>query len=122
VRVDFRVTPEIEAVLARVQAIDGRPSIGDMPVIHTQKGRRYAANTVLKAWKVAAKRAELLGMKYTIKDIRAKALTDGVRDGYSIEALQVAGAHTTKEMTEDYIKQRNVPVADVRLRIPGRAA
>jgi integrase len=122
VRVDFKITPEIEAVLARIQTIDGRASIGDLPVIHTQKGKRYAANTVLKAWKVAAKRAKLLELGYTIKDIRAKALTDGVRDGYSIEALQVAGAHTTKEMTEDYIKQRNVPVADVRLRIPGRAA
>jgi integrase len=122
VRVDFRITPEIEVVLARVQTIDGRPSIGDMPVIHTQQGKPYAANTVLKAWKVAAERAKLAELGYTIKDIRAKALTDGVRDGYSIEALQVAGAHTTKEMTEDYIKQRNVPVADVRLRIPGRAA
>lgn len=122
VRVDFRITPEIEAVLARVQTIDGRPSIGDIPVIHTQKGKPYAANTVLKAWKVAAERAKLAELGYTIKDIRAKALTDGVRDGYSIEALQVAGAHTTKEMTEDYIKQRNVPVADVRLRIPRSAA
>lgn len=118
VRVDFKITPEIETVLARIQTIDGRASIGDLPVIHTQKGKRYAANTVLKAWKVAAERAKLHELGYTIKDIRAKALTDGVRDGYSIEALQVAGAHTTKEMTEDYIKQRNVPVADVRLHVP----
>lgn len=122
VRVDFRITPEIEAVLARVQTIDGRPSIGDTPVIHTIKGKVYAANTVLKAWKMAAERAGLNGLGYTVKDIRAKALTDGIRDGYDISALQIAAAHTTEKMTEDYIKQRSVPVADVRLKVPGRAA
>ncbi|VWD22161.1 tyrosine-type recombinase/integrase [Burkholderia contaminans] len=118
VRVDFTITPEIETVLARIAAIDGRPSIGDMPVVHTMNGKRYAANTVLKAWKAAAKRAGLLHFGYTVKDIRAKAITDGQRDGYDVAALQVAAAHTDKKMTETYIKQRNVPVADVRLRLP----
>ncbi|KVD35470.1 integrase [Burkholderia ubonensis] len=121
VRVDFKITPEIEAVLARIREIDGRPSIGDMQVIHTRKGKRYAANTILKAWKVAAERAKLAELGYTVKDIRAKALTDGERAGYDVKALQVAAAHTSEKMTETYLKQRNVPVADVRLYVPKSA-
>ncbi|MBR8151049.1 tyrosine-type recombinase/integrase [Burkholderia vietnamiensis] len=121
VRVDFKITPEIDAVLARIREIDGRPSIGDMPVIHTRKGKRYAANTVLKAWKTAADRAGLTEFRYTVKDIRAKALTDGERAGYDVKTLQIAAAHTDEKMTETYLKQRNVPVADVRLHVPKSA-
>ncbi|HTH62755.1 MAG TPA: tyrosine-type recombinase/integrase [Paraburkholderia sp.] len=121
VRVDFRITPEIDAVLARIREIDGRPSIGDALVIHTKKGKPYAANTVLKAWKAAAERAGLASQRYTIKDIRAKALTDGERAGYDIKALQIAAAHTDEKMTETYIKTRSVPVADMRLALPKTA-
>ena len=121
VRVDFKITPEIAAVLSRIQEIDGRPSIGELPVVHTRRGKRYAANTVLKAWKAAAARAELSHMKYTVKDIRAKALTDGERAGYDVKALQIAAAHTDEKMTETYIKQRAIPVADVRLQVPKSA-
>lgn len=121
VRVDFKITPEIDAVLACIREIDGRPSIGDMPVIHTRKGKRYAANTILKAWKTAAQRAKLTEFRYTVKDIRAKALTDGERAGYDVKALQIAAAHTDEKMTETYLKQRNVPVADVRLHVPKSA-
>lgn len=116
--VDLKITPEIEAVLERVRQIG---KVKGRYVFHTQRGTRYAANTVLKAWKAAAERAKLEGMRYTIKDIRAKALTDGERDGYDVKALQIAAAHTDEKMTETYIKQRNVPVADVRLHIPRSA-
>nr|WP_322073386.1 tyrosine-type recombinase/integrase [Burkholderia cepacia] len=121
VRVDFKITPEIDAVLARIREIDDRASIGDMQVIHTRKGRRYAANTILKAWKMAAERANLSDLGYTVKDIRAKALTDGERAGYDVKALQIAAAHTSAKMTETYLKQRNVPIADVRLSVPKSA-
>lgn len=121
VRVDFKITPEIDAVLLRIRDIDGRPTIGEMPVIHTRKGKRYAANTILKAWKMAAERAKLTEQGYTVKDIRAKALTDGERAGYDVKALQIAAAHTSEKMTETYLKQRNVPVADVRLHVPKSA-
>ncbi len=70
------------------------------------------------AWRNAMKRAELEGMDYTAKDIRAKALTDAKKAGYDIEALQVADAHTDRSTTGDYIKQREVPVSTVRLKLP----
>ena len=55
---------------------------------------------------------------YTIKDIRAKALTDAKKAGYDIDALQVAGAHADRATTVGYIKQRDVPVSTVQLRMP----
>ena len=64
-------------------------------VIHTKQGKPYAANTVLKAWKVA-KGAGLEDVRYTIKDIRAMALTDAENAGYDIEALKETAAHTNE--------------------------
>lgn len=57
------------------------------------------------------KRAELGEMDYTVKDARAKALTDAKKAGYDIKALQVAGVHADRSTTEGYIKQREVPVS-----------
>jgi hypothetical protein len=53
-----------------------------------------------------------------VKDIRAKALMDAKRAGYDIEALQVAGAHADRSTTEVYLKQREVPLPIVRLKLP----
>jgi hypothetical protein len=39
-----------------------------------------------------------------VKDIRAKALTDAERAGYSIEQLHVAAAHVDSKTTEIYVK------------------
>ena len=50
-----------------------------------------------------------------------RAGTDGERAGYDVKALQIAAAHTSEKMTETYLKQRNVPVADVRLHVPKSA-
>ena len=54
--------PEIDAVLERARGI-GR--VKGVHVIHTKQGKPYAANTVLKAWKVA-KQAGLEDVRYTI--------------------------------------------------------
>lgn len=89
-------------------------------VIHTKQGKPYAANTVLKAWKVAKARAGLEDVRYTIKDIRAMALTDAENAGYDIEALKETAAHTNEKQTLDYIKSRNVPTSEIRLHVPLR--
>jgi hypothetical protein len=53
--VDVVITPEIDLALTRAKAIGMGKS---MYVIHTQKGKPYAAHRVLKAWKVAKARAK----------------------------------------------------------------
>jgi integrase len=119
--VDFTITPEIAAVLDRVREIDGVQRIGETPVIHALDGKPYGATAVRSAWDRACERAALTAENYTVKDIRAKALTDAERAGYDIEALKIAAAHSDTKTTQIYLKQREVPVSDVRLRVPKSA-
>lgn len=114
--VDWPITPQIEKVLKRAQATGKVKS--SQYVIHSIDGQPYAANALLTAWKRAARRAKLEDAGYTVKDIRAKALTDAERAGYSIEQLQVAAAHADPRTTEIYVKARSVPVSEVRLKLP----
>ncbi|WP_408120649.1 tyrosine-type recombinase/integrase [Caballeronia grimmiae] len=119
--VDFAITPEIDAVLNRIREIDGRPRIGDANVIHNRKGEPYASTAFLAAWDRAMKRIGLGDQPYTIKDIRAKALTDAKRAGYDIKELMVAAAHTREQTTHIYVKQRDIPVSHVHLQMPKSA-
>jgi integrase len=122
IEVDFAISPEIAAVLERIRDIDGGVQrIGDANVIHSLNGDAYEPEAFRSAWGRASKRVGLDKLGYSVKSIRAKALTDAARAGYDIKALQEAAAHTTPKMTEDYIKQRNVPVSEVRLKIPKSA-
>ncbi len=114
--VDWPITPQIKAVLKRVQALGKVKS--SQYVIHSIDGQPYAANALLTAWKRAAVRAGLAKPGYTVKDIRAKALTDAERAGYSMSQLQVAAAHADSKTTEIYVKSRSVPVSEVRLKLP----
>ena len=119
--VDFTLTPEIEAVLDRVRKIDARPRIGDLPVIHARNGKPYEATAVRSAWNRAVERAQLSEYGYTVKDIRAKALTDAERAGYDIKALMITAAHTNERTTQIYLKQRDMPISHVRLKVPKSA-
>lgn len=56
-------------------------------------------------------RAGLGEKDYTIKDIRAKAMTDASKVGYDLDELQAAGAYAAPPTTQGYIKQREVPVS-----------
>lgn len=87
--VDFAITPEIEAVLDRLREIDHATRIGEANVIHNLKGLPYESTAFLAAWDRAAERAGLGAMPYTVKDIRAKALTDAKRAGYDIDRKSV---------------------------------
>lgn len=58
---------------------------------------------------------------YTIKDIRAKALTDAQAAGYDVKAIKDAAAHTKIATTETYFKQRNIPLSEIHLSLPKSA-
>ncbi|HGL4260234.1 tyrosine-type recombinase/integrase [Burkholderia dolosa] len=121
--VDWPLTPDIEAVLARAKLLD--PAFGQTYVIRDKKGNPKTDQACRDAWDGAVKRAaksdpSIECKPYTIKDIRAKALTDAKRAGYAIEELRVAGAHTDTSTTETYIKSREVPRSNVVLHLPAR--
>ncbi|NOV26867.1 integrase [Cupriavidus necator] len=122
--VDWPITPEIDEVLRRAKELQRDLKVQSLTghVVTDRNGKPKTAAACRDAWRDALVRAKLEGKDYTVKDIRAKALTDAKKAGYDIEALQVAGAHTDRATTEGYIKQREVPVSTVRLQMPLRGA
>ena len=121
VAVDFRISPEIDAVLARIVELDGHQKIGNLPVIHATDGSAYGVTGLRSAFDRAAGRVGLDNLGYTVKSIRAKALTDGDGAGYDMKALQTAAAHTDESTIRIYLKIRRVLVSDVRLKLPKSA-
>ncbi|WP_247538469.1 tyrosine-type recombinase/integrase [Ralstonia pseudosolanacearum] len=113
--VDWPITPEIEAVLRRAKKLE---PIGGEYIVRDKHGNPKTTAACRDAWNDAKARAGLATAKYTVKDIRAQALTDAKKAGYDIEALQVASAHTDRSTTEGYIKQREVPISTVHLKLP----
>jgi integrase len=108
-------------VLNRARLLE--PAFGQKYVIRDRRGKPKTDQACRDAWEGAMQRAGLNDRPYTIKDIRAKAMTDAKRSGYDLDALQVAGAHTDRSTTEGYIKSREVPVSTVVLHLPdGKSA
>lgn len=119
VAVDWPITPEVGAVLDRVREIDGVVKrIGTLTVIHALDGKMYAAAAMRMAWNSACERAGLGDTRYTVKDIRAKAATDAKREGYDLDDIMTGLAHTDAKTTEIYLKQREVKLANLRLKVP----
>lgn len=118
--VDWPITPEIEDVLRRAKELQRGMKVQSLSghVVTDQEGKPKTPAACRDAWRDAMRRAGLEGVDYTVKDIRAKAMTDAKRAGYDIEALQIAGAHADRATTEGYIKQREVPLSTVRLQLP----
>jgi integrase len=114
--VDWPLTPEINAVLSHAKLLS--PTFGQKYVIRDRRGNPKTDQACRDAWEGAMARAGLSDKPYTIKDIRAKAMTDAKRAGYDLDALQVAGAHTDRSTTQGYIKSREVPLSTVVLHLP----
>ena len=112
-RVSVPITADIQAVLDRARAI-GR--VKSLYVIHNLRGRVYSASGLRTAWERASIRAGVDDA--TLKDIRAKALTDAKKAGFSLQQIQTGAVHTDEKQTSQYIKRREVPVSEVVLTMP----
>ena len=111
--VSVPISPAIQAVLDRAKAIG---KVKSMYVIHAINGKPYGTRGVGTAWVRACERAGIENA--TLKDLRAKALTDAKKAGYTMEQLSVAAAHTDVQMTDTYIKRREVANSDVVMTLP----
>lgn len=121
-KVVVRLTAAIREVLERARAF-GVPAaatarIKSIYVIHALDGSPYTMSGIRSAWVRACRRAGVANA--TIKDLRAKALTDAERAGYSIEQLRTAAAHSSVTTTEGYVKTFREPVSAVELEIPSK--
>lgn len=116
--VDWPITADIEAVLERARTAG---SIKSQYVVHNQEGGFWTDVSTLRIWRAACNAAKLEKHGYTIKDIRAKALTDAERAGYDLKALRIAAVHTDAKTTEIYFKGRKAPLSSIHLQIPKSA-
>ncbi len=118
-------TAAIDAVLERARAFERpmlkreeregrrRANVKSIYVVHTLDGGMYTMSGIRSAWQRACRRAKVEDA--TIKDLRAKALTDAKRLGYSLEQLQVAAAHSSIGTTEGYMRPFDEPRSSVEL-------
>ena len=113
-RVDWPLTKAIDSVLQIAAAINPDSDY----VIHDDLGAARGTKDVRDDWMKARSKAGLKNNHYTVKDIRAKALTDADRKGYSLQELSVAAVHTATQTTAIYLKGKKVPVSNIVLDMP----
>lgn len=113
-KVDWPITDAIEAVLKRASSI----SPDSDWVFHDEKGRVKTQSAIRQAWTDACARVNLEEFGYTIKDLRAKALTDAKQKGYSLDELSIAAVHADTRTTAIYLKGKKVPRSNVALELP----
>ena len=110
------MSPVVQDVLERAKKAYPERSEKSDYVIHTYDLKPYSTGGMASAWRRAAQRAGVTDA--TLKDLRAKAMTDAKRDGYTVKQISIGGAHTDEEMTEGYIKLRETPVSEVVMKLP----
>jgi integrase len=115
-KVKIVVTDVMRAVFERARSIG---KVKGLYVIHTLDGQCYTASGARSAWNRACVRAGV--QDATIKDLRAKALTDAKELGYTIEEIKVAAAHSSITTTQGYIKTKEIPQSVVELPLPPKA-
>ncbi|MBA4707558.1 tyrosine-type recombinase/integrase [Aquitalea aquatica] len=106
-----------QAKVAWAQGRDIKEGVTRSPyIICNGKGKPYTAHGIGTAWTRARERAGI--QDATLKDLRAKAMTDAKKVGYSMTQISVGAAHADEAMTEAYIKLREVPVSEVEMKLP----
>ena len=93
----FEITPALRAVLEGAKRI---PVVG-LYVIATDKGRPISARRLQEAYAQAREAAKVDDTRF--HDIRGKAATDAADEGMDYQAML---GHTSKKMSDDYVKTR----------------
>lgn len=101
----FKRSIALELAIETAKAIK-RPARG-IYLLCNEQGHRYAYNTVSKWWRTAREKAGIEDAK--IHDIRGKAATDAKMQGMDYQALL---GHTTKAMSDSYIKLEEAQVVE----------
>jgi len=119
--VDVPITPAIRAVLeraAKLVKVRAGPG-GDAFVIQSSDGDAFTRSGIYSAY-LRADQALHGGKPIGLnpKSLRPFAATAAKKQGFSMEQLQVALAHTSITTTEGYVHQQEVPVSPVHMNLP----
>lgn len=102
-RMEFRMTADLASVLAAARQ---RPILG-LYVVASAKGRPVSRDQMDDAWHAARAAAGIADAQF--RDIRAMSAKQGKADGIDYQALL---GHTTRAMSDKYIKGRATIVAE----------
>lgn len=105
-----KMTPDLKAAIADARKSHPQkigPAGSYATLLYTRGGKPYSYGTIKDAFNRAKDAAGVPDV--TLHDLRAKSLTDANREGHDAQKL---GGHTDRKMTERYIRQREVPVAE----------
>jgi integrase len=117
--VDIEVSPEIDAVLARLHAADrkaGGKTVTGLTLIHRRDGKPYTYDGLCAMLKrrqadVREQQAPINGPlasmpSWGFYDMKGKGATDMWLAGVPLELIQVLCGHGSKTTTERYVKSR----------------
>jgi integrase len=96
-------TPELRATVETAKAAHGR--VASLWLIKGVGSKPQAYRPIWRDWQAACKAAGVAGA--TIHDLRAMSGTEAKRQGHDPRALL---GHTTERMTQQYLRDRDLPV------------
>jgi integrase len=102
-RVEFSMTPDLTSVLATARQ---RPILG-LYVVGNARGRKIGQDMMSRAWRAACAAAGVTDAQF--RDIRAMAAKAAKEGGQDFQTLL---GHTTRAMSERYIKGRQTIKAE----------
>lgn len=111
-QVDIEVTPQIEAVLARLKVADVKTDgkvVTGMTIIHRRDGRPYTYDglcAMLKRRQAAVRAAGGTMASWGYYDMKGKGATDMWLAGVPLEQIQLLCGHDSVTTTERYVKCR----------------
>lgn len=118
------ITPAIQACLDRARALRPKRKVElldrhrDPFVIQTRTGDGYSKNGLYEVWRDAVDQVGELAKGINTRHIRPFAGKAAKQQGYTIEDLQLAYAHTDITTTQGYVNQHRDRLSAVRLSLP----
>ena len=111
--IEIEITPEIRQLLEEVR---GLGAVKGLTVFHNLKGKPYSKDGIETAWQRACERAGVVDAHF--HDLRAKALSDALRNGLSIKAIADSASHASVTTTEGYLHGFEVKRSALGLTLP----
>ena len=115
--VDIAISPAMQAVIDRAQAIKKKYKIISPFLFPSQKGTPYTKSGLHSMWSRAKERAKVTD-DVVFKDLRALGATDAAKEGREKKEIQTRLAHTTGRTSEIYIKEAVPELSKMDVKLP----
>lgn len=118
--VDIAITPSIQDVIERAQAIKRKYGIISPYLMPSTKGTPYTKSGLHSMWRRAKDRAKVTE-DVVFKDLRAMGATDAAKKGLDKKEIQTRLAHTSGRTSEIYIKEVIADRSEYDVKLPWKA-